>query len=114
MDYSWEGFQWIVPDDSSQSVIAFLRRDTEGKMVLVVCNFNPVLRTGYQMGVPCAGQYKELLTSDDAIYGGGDLHNPMKRAVKGAMHGFDYHITLDLAPMSTAYYSVPAPRQKDG
>ena len=112
IDYSWEGFQWIVPDDSSQSVIAFLRRDAEGKMVLVVCNFNPVLRTGYQMGVPSAGQYKELLTSDDAAYGGGDLHNPAKRAVKGAMHGFDYHITLDLAPMSTAYYSVPAPRKK--
>ena len=39
VDYSWEGFQWIVPDDSQQSVIAFLRKDTSGKQILVVCNF---------------------------------------------------------------------------
>ena len=38
VDYSWEGFQWIVPDDNQQSVIAFLRRDAEGKMVMAVCN----------------------------------------------------------------------------
>ena len=52
VDYSWEGFQWIVPDDNQQSVIAFLRRDAAGRMVLVVCNFNPVQRSGYEMGVP--------------------------------------------------------------
>ena len=55
VDYSWEGFQWIVPDDNQQSVIVFLRRDTAGKMVLVACNFNPVLRENYQFGVPVAG-----------------------------------------------------------
>ena len=68
-DYSWEGFQWIVPDDSKQSVIAFLRRAAAGKMVLVVCNFNPVLRKEYQMGVPNPGSYKEILNSDDKKYG---------------------------------------------
>ena len=41
VDYSWEGFQWIVPDDSQQSVIAFLRKDTSGKQILVVCNSTP-------------------------------------------------------------------------
>ena len=50
VDYSWEGFQWIVPDDNQQSVIAFLRRDAEGKMIMIVCNFNPVLRENYEMG----------------------------------------------------------------
>ena len=44
IDYSWEGFQWIVPDDSQQSVVAFLRKDAAGKQILIVCNFNPVLR----------------------------------------------------------------------
>ena len=75
VDYSWEGFQWIVPDDSKQSVIAFLRRDAAGKMVLVVCNFNPVLRKEYQMGVPNPGSYKEILNSDDKKYGGSGVTN---------------------------------------
>ena len=112
IDYSWEGFQWIVPDDNQQSVIAFLRRDAKGKMVMVVCNFNPVLREGYSMGVPNAGQYKEVLNSDDAKYGGSGVTNGTVRSKKGAMHGFEQHVTLTLPPLSTLYLSVPAPRKK--
>ncbi len=112
VDYSWEGFQWIVPDDNQQSVIAFLRRDTKGKMVLIVCNFNPVLREGYSMGVPNAGSYKEVLNSDDVKYGGTGVTNGTVRSKKGAMHGFEQHITLTLPPLSTLYFSVPAPRKK--
>ena len=110
VDYSWEGFQWIVPDDNQQSVIVFLRRDSAGKMVLVACNFNPVLRENYQFGVPVAGTYKELISSDDAKYGGTDVHNAPVRSVKGAMHGFDQHISITLPPLSTVYFSVPMPR----
>ena len=112
VDYSWEGFQWIVPDDNQQSVIAFLRRDKKGKMIMVVCNFNPVLREGYQMGVPTSGSYKELLNSDDAQYGGGGVTNGTVRSKKGAMHGFDQHVSLTLPPLSTLYFSVPAPRKR--
>ena len=112
VDYSWEGFQWIVPDDNQQSVIAFLRRDKKGKMIMVVCNFNPVLREGYQMGVPTSGSYKELLNSDDAQYGGGGVTNGTVRSKKGAMHGFEQHVSLTLPPLSTLYFSVPAPRKR--
>ena len=112
IDYSWEGFQWIVPDDNQQSVIAFLRRDTKGKMVMVVCNFNPVLREGYAMGVPNSGSYKEILNSDDPKYGGSGVTNGTVRSRKGAMHGFEQHVTLTLPPLSTLYFSVPAPRKK--
>ncbi|HJB41693.1 MAG TPA: 1,4-alpha-glucan branching protein GlgB, partial [Candidatus Gemmiger avicola] len=112
VDYSWEGFQWIVPDDNQQSVIAFLRRDKKGKMIMVVCNFNPVLREEYQMGVPTSGSYKELLNSDDAQYGGGGVTNGTVRSKKGAMHGFDQHVSLTLPPLSTLYFSVPAPRKR--
>ncbi len=112
VDYSWEGFQWIVPDDNQQSVVIFLRRDAAGKMILVACNFNPVLRQGYKLGVPVSGTYKELLNSDDARYGGGDVHNAPMRSVKGAMHGFDQHIKIDLPPLSTIYFSVPMPRKR--
>jgi 1,4-alpha-glucan branching enzyme len=110
IDYSWEGFQWIIPDDSKQSVIAFLRRDAKGKMVLVVCNFNPVKREEYQMGVPITGTYQELLNSDAAEYGGTGVANGSVHSEKGAMHGFDQHISLTLPPLSTLYFSVPAAR----
>ena len=94
VDYSWEGFQWIVPDDSQQSVIAFLRKDTSGKQILVVCNFNPVRREGYTLGAPVAGSYKEILNSDDAEFGGsGAVHNKAVRTHKKPMHGFEQSIT---------------------
>ena len=107
VDYSWEGFQWIVPDDNQQSVIAFLRRDAKGKMIMVVCNFNPIERVDYQMGVPNPGTYKELLNSDDVKYGGGGVHNPAKRTRKKPLHGFDQSIQLTLPPLSTVYLAVP-------
>ena len=111
VDYSWEGFQWIVPDDSKQSVIAFLRRDAAGKMVLVVCNFNPVLRKDYEMGVPNPGSYKEILNSDAKEYGGSGVTNGTVKSVKGPMHGFNQHIAVTLPPLSTLYFSVPSARK---
>ena len=113
VDYSWEGFQWIVPDDSQQSVIAFLRKDTSGKQILVVCNFNPVLREGYTLGAPVAGSYKEILNSDDAEFGGsGAVHNKAVRTHKKPMHGFEQSITITLPPMSTLYFEVPTKRTR--
>ena len=111
VDYSWEGFQWIVPDDNQQSVIAFLRRDAAGKMLMIVCNFNPVLRQDYQMGVPNPGSYKEILNSDDPKYGGSGVTNGTVRSKKGEMHGFEQHISLTLPPLSTMYFQVPAARK---
>ncbi len=111
VDYSWEGFQWVVPDDNAQSVIAFLRRDAAGHTTLVVCNFNPVLREGYQMGVPAAGTYRELLSSDDEAYGGGGVHNKPLRSHKKPMHGFDQSISVTLPPLSAVYFSVPQPKE---
>ena len=110
IDYTWEGFQWIIPDDSKQSVVAFLRRDGKGRMMMIVCNFNPVLREKYEMGVPVVGSYKEVLNSDDEKYGGTGLHNGTVHSEKGELHGFDQHISIDLPPLSTLYFSVPTPR----
>ena len=111
MDYSWEGFQWIVPDDYQQSVVAFLRKDAAGKQIMIVCNFTPVLRESYIMGAPVAGSYKELLNSDDAAFGGSGLHhNKAVRSKKVPMHGFDQSITITLPPLSAVYFEVPAPR----
>ena len=113
IDYSWEGFQWIVPDDSQQSVVAFLRKDAAGKQILVVCNFNPVLREGYTLGAPVSGTYKEVLNSDDEAFGGsGAVHNKSVRTHKKPLHGFDQSITITLPPMSTLYFEVPTKRTR--
>ena len=110
-DFTWEGFQWVVPDDSAQSVVAFLRKDKKGEAVLVVCNFNPVERVNYALGVPAAGSYKEIFTSDEEKYGGTGFHNKTVRSKKGEMHGFEQSIHITLPPLSTLYFSVPAPKK---
>ena len=113
IDYSWEGFQWIVPDDFQQSVVAFLRKDAAGKQILVVCNFNPVLREGYTLGAPVSGTYKEVLNSDDEAFGGsGTVHNKSVRTHKKPLHGFEQSITITLPPMSTLYFEVPTKRTR--
>ncbi len=112
VDYSWEGFQWIVPDDNQQSVVVFLRKNRQGKQVMVVCNFNPVLREHYQIGVPVAGWYQELLNSDDVKYGGTGVHNKKMRSKKGKMHGMENTLTLTIPPLSTIYFEVPQPAEK--
>ena len=112
VDDTWDGFQWVVADDADQSVISFLRRDAAGKQVLVVCNFNPVTREGYTLGVPVSGTYKEIFNSDDEKYGGTGLHNAAKRSKKTPMHGFDQSISITIPASSTLYLSVPTPRKK--
>lgn len=110
IDYSWEGFQWVVADDKDQSIIVFRRLDEDGREVLIACNFTPVARPGYRFGVPRAGTYKELLSSDAAEFGGTGLHNPAVRAKKKAAHGQEYSIEVTLPPLSTVYFSVPVPK----
>ena len=107
VDYTWDGFQWIVPDDNQQNVIVFLRRDKAGNEVIAVCNFAPVRRSGYEFGVPRAGVYKELLNSDAAVYGGSGVANKPLRAEKKPSHGFDYTLRVEIPPMATVLFSTP-------
>ena len=75
LDFSHEGFSWIDCHDADQSVISWLRYASDGSFVVVVLNLTPVPRTDYRIGVPTAGEYRELLNSDSRYYGGGDLGN---------------------------------------
>ncbi len=109
-DYSWEGFAWIVPDDNTQNIVVFLRKDAEGGALVAVCNFAPVERRDYKFGVPAPGQYREVLNSDDALYGGGGLANGLLRAHKGGMHGFAQHLNLTVPPLSCIILRVPKKR----
>ena len=104
IDYSWEGFSWISNDDDSQSVIAFRRFDREGNELIAVCNFLPVRRENYCIGVPYAGVYEEVFTSDAAEFGGTGFTNGNNiRTVDEAMHGFEQSISLTL-PENTVFF----------
>lgn len=87
-DFSWNGFSWIAHDDYSQSVIVFRRIDRKGKELIAVCNFTPVQREMYRIGVPAAGTYSEVFTSDAAEFGGTGVLNGTRASEDVPMHGF--------------------------
>ena len=112
-DYSWNGFQWIVSDDSENSVVAYIRKDNSGKGLISICNFTNVTRRGYKIGVPKAGTYRVAFSSAEAKYGGrGESTALPVRAKKQPMHGFDYSIELDLEGLSALYIKIPETRKK--
>ena len=69
-DADWNGFKWIACDDNAQSIISFRRIAKDGSEIICVCNFCPVTRKGYKIGVPEKGVYKNVFSSDKLIYGG--------------------------------------------
>ena len=111
IDYSWDGFQWISSDDNDNSVIAFRRMDKLDNEIIAVCNFTPVERTDYRIGVPQAGRYRVLFNSDDKRYGGsGKGTRDSVVSQKKPMHGFENSIVLDLPGLSVLYLKKPKRR----
>ncbi|MCH5349229.1 MAG: 1,4-alpha-glucan branching protein GlgB [Oscillospiraceae bacterium] len=111
-DESWEGFSWICHDDYMQSIISFRRIDSNGNEIIVVCNFVPVARDNYRIGVPYEGVYEQVLSTDDLKYGGsGLIQNGKLKSEDYAMHGYEQSITLDIPPMSALYFKC-TPKKK--
>jgi 1,4-alpha-glucan branching enzyme len=105
IDFDPAGFEWIVDRDADASVLAFLRRARAGPPILVVCNFTPVPRPNYVVGVPVGGRWREMLNSDAAIYGGSGMGNlGGVRAAPAAAHGRFHSLTLTLPPLSTMFF----------
>ena len=104
VDFSWEGFEWIDASDAQSSVIAFLRKakNDPGATLLVVCNFTPLPRTNYVLGVPQAGFWREIVNSDATDFGGAGWGNlgGAESAPVGA-HGRPDSLSLTLPPLST-------------
>ena len=75
LDFESRGFEWIDCHDNEQSIISYIRRAQDGSFVIIVLNFTPVLRKGYRIGVPQAGQYREIFNSDAECYGGSNQGN---------------------------------------
>src|SRR5437868_10226565 len=101
LDFSAGGFQWIDCDDADVSVISFLRRGAAGELALVACNFTPVPREAYRIGVPRGGRWRERLNSDAADYGGSGQGNlgALEAALRTA-HGHDHSLDLRLPPLA--------------
>ncbi|MBQ1966880.1 MAG: 1,4-alpha-glucan branching protein GlgB, partial [Clostridia bacterium] len=107
IDYSWEGFQWLVSDDNNNSVIAFARKDKKGETVVAICNFTPVMREKYCFGVPAEGSYEVILNTDDVDFGGEGKGTKTKSASKKIpMHGFENSISVDIPGFSCIYLKL--------
>ncbi len=101
LDDSWDGFQWVEADDATANTIIYLRRDKKKRELLIAIIFSPVDRSGYCVGVPVAGAYEVLFSSDSEEFGGQGRGNqgPIKTK-PNPCHGFDQSLQLDLPPLS--------------
>jgi len=104
-DHDWRGFNWIDCSDYEQSVITFLRKGNEDdKWLLVVCNFTPVVRHNYRVGVPPARYYREIFNSDHLAYGGSGVINSKPLLTEDIpFHNYPASISLILPPLATIY-----------
>ncbi len=106
IDFSQMGFEWIDFQDAESSIICFLRKcHSENTYLLIICNFTPVLRSDYKIGVPSPGLWKECLNSDAEIYGGSGNGNcgGILSSSKPA-HGKDQSISITLPPLSVVFF----------
>jgi 1,4-alpha-glucan branching enzyme len=107
-DFTADGFRWVVADDRAQSVLAWLRMDPDGGApVLVVCNFTPVPRHDYRVGVPEKGRWREILNTDAETYGGSGMGNIGSiTAAVDPSHGLPASLALTLPPLAAIAVQV--------
>ena len=101
MDCEAEGFEWVC-NDPTQSVTAYLRKDKTGGTALIVCNFTPIERSNFLIGVPYSGTWDETLNTDAEIYWGGNRGNLGSiDTIAKDEHGYSQSLSLTLPPLST-------------
>ena len=100
-----QGFEWVDCNDAPTSVVSLLRHSkSENDTVLVVCNFTPVPRVGYMVGVPSGGFWREMLNSDAQIYGGSGMGNMGgAEALPEPKHGRPFSLRLTLPPLAALF-----------
>jgi len=109
VDFHWAGFEWVDFRDVDGSTISFIRRPEGGKpFLLFVCNFTPVPRMKYRVGVPDPGLYREIFNSDAEMFGGGNLGNG--GAVMSQPVGYNHHyhsLSITLPPLAVVVFESP-------
>ena len=104
LDYSPEGFDWLVVDDAANSVFAFERRSSNGECIIVISNFTPVPRYNYRIGVNVAGTYEEILNTDSMYYQGSNVGNfGYVTSEEIESHGRENSISVSIPPLATVY-----------
>ncbi|MFN5164666.1 MAG: 1,4-alpha-glucan branching protein GlgB [Pseudomonadota bacterium] len=104
-DCSGAGFEWIDHDDAQRSLLSFVRRSRDGALMLVVCNFAPVVHHGLRLGVPAAGTWRERLNTDSRFYGGSDVGQPLADVGTEPVpsHGRALSLRLTVPPLATVF-----------
>ena len=101
-DYEWAGFSWINANDSDNSVFSFIRKAKKtDDFLVIICNFTPVIREKYRIGVPQEGRYREIINSDLTIYQGSGVCNNELHTLPEQSYGMDHSLELTLPPLST-------------
>ena len=106
LDSSWGGFEWINANDADRSIFSFIRKSKDGKNnLLFVCNFTPVERKDYRVGVPKRKTYKLILNSEDAEFGGNGKECPVSyKAVRQECDGRPYSFAYPLPGFGVAVF----------
>jgi 1,4-alpha-glucan branching enzyme len=104
-DFDGDGFRWVDASDAGHSVLAYLRRSRSDEYLLVACNFTPVPRHNYRVGVPSAGRWRELLNSDAQLYGGsGQGNQGGADTTPIAAHGHFQSLVITLPPLAIVIF----------
>ena len=107
IDFSWEGFEWLVPDDNHNNVVVFLRCDRKGRELIAAVNFSPVAQGEYRFGVPPKKRYREVFTTDCAEYGGTGAWRNEKpvEVLPIPSHGREQSLCVKLPPLGAAFFA---------
>lgn len=105
VDFHYSGFEWIDFHDKGNSIISFIRKSYDGKdKIIVVCNYTPIPRFGYRVGVPDEGTYEEILNSDSSYYLGSNVGNAGEIKTEPiSQHGRSYSLNLVLPPLAVIF-----------
>jgi 1,4-alpha-glucan branching enzyme len=111
LDHEPGGFRWLNCEDRERSIFSYARFDRQGDFVLAICNFTPVVRDNYRVGVPLPGDYTEIMNTDAACYGGSDVGNlGSATAIPEPTDWLPATLTVRIPPLATLYLQAPADR----
>ena len=99
MDFDPQGFQWLAPDEAERNIVAFLRRDMDGREIAAAFNFSGVRSTGFRLGVPEKGDYTVCFTTDNTL--------PVNRRLRTRpvpAHGWENSLLLEIPPLSAVFF----------
>lgn len=104
LDLTWDGFQWIDPDNNDQSILSFIRKSKNEKdFLVIICNFTPVVYHNYKVGVPINAAYVEVFSSDEIDYGGsGKVNKEKLYSKKKTWHGEPYYLSMTIPPYAVS------------